>query len=416
MTDRDSEQMVIVSGSDLSIAWCSPIDGTVSPAAAAFTTPVPEQATQQGLDRWAPMLSGDVSVNFPPQPLDLIVVGAIRRQEVQLQPAGVLSQELLHAPAGVDPVVVQDQMDARRAWMAKSELLEQRQEEVAVLALRLHDQQIVAIDRECSGEVALAVLSRRHHELLLATQHPIPADARIQVDVDLVFEVGHLAGGEVMDDLEDSPQPVRFARVRPRPQNDRPGHAPARTEIAEHAGHSGHAHPHSRVLPQSLDEQLAGPGGTRPAVILWRDRHQLREGLSQVVVDLHQPIVAAAVAQPVLPERLEPARHAHRGGRHASQTRRDAMRSPTRFIQQHDPNPCPQSRVGGLAPFTSKSPLHPPRQSDYNASLHVGLLDGAPSTHRTTRRPFLVEPHTGINHLSLEEKITSGDPESRSAI
>ncbi len=211
--------MVIVSGSDLSIACCSPIDGTVSPAAAGFATQVPEDATHQVLDRCAPMVSGDVRVNFPPQPLDLIVVGAIRRQEVQLEPAGVLSQELLHAPAGVDPVVVQDQVDARRARMVKSEFLEQRQEKVAVLALRLHDQQIVAVDRECTGEVALAVLSRRHHELLLATQHPVPADARIQVDVDLVFEVGHLSSGEVMDDLEDSSQPARFARFRPRAQN-----------------------------------------------------------------------------------------------------------------------------------------------------------------------------------------------------
>jgi len=89
-----------------------------------------------------------------------------------------------------------------RARMVKSEFLEQRQEEVAVLCAPTG----TTADSwpstgECTSEVALAVLSRRHHELLLATQHPIPADARIQVDVDLVFEVSNLSSGEVMDDL-----------------------------------------------------------------------------------------------------------------------------------------------------------------------------------------------------------------------
>src|SRR5467141_3357356 len=159
MTVHDSESVDLLSSSDSSKAG-SPLGcGTVSPASVGLTAYVPEDAPHQVVDCFASVVSGDVCMHLPPHALDAVVLRAVRGQEVQHEPAGMLTQELLHASTGVNAVVVEDQVDTRRPPMPSLELLEERQEQVAVLALRLHDQQVRAVDRKRPGEIALAVLS-----------------------------------------------------------------------------------------------------------------------------------------------------------------------------------------------------------------------------------------------------------------
>src|SRR6266436_3507798 len=147
MTVHDSESVNSLSSSDASVAG-SPLGcGTVSPAAVCLTAYVPEDAPHQVVDCFASVVSRDVCMHLPPHAFDPVMLGAVRGQEVQHEPAGLLTQELLYASAGVNAVVVEDEMDARRPPMPPLELLEERQEQVAVLALRLHDQQVRAVDR-----------------------------------------------------------------------------------------------------------------------------------------------------------------------------------------------------------------------------------------------------------------------------
>src|SRR6266436_1170898 len=121
MTVHDSESVKVLSSSDSSMAG-SPLGcGTVSPTV-GLTAYVPENAPHQVVDGFASVVSRDVCMHLPPHPLDPVVLGAVRGQEVQHKPAGLLTQELLYASTGVNTVVVEDQVDARRPPMLSVEL------------------------------------------------------------------------------------------------------------------------------------------------------------------------------------------------------------------------------------------------------------------------------------------------------
>src|SRR5713101_5170738 len=123
MTVHDSESVNLLLCSDSSMAG-SPIGyGTVSPAAVSFTAYVPEDSPHQVVDGFASVVSRDVCVHFPPHALDAVVLRAVRGQEVQHEPAGMQTQELLDASTGVNAVGVEDQMDACRPPMLLLELL-----------------------------------------------------------------------------------------------------------------------------------------------------------------------------------------------------------------------------------------------------------------------------------------------------
>src|SRR5450756_454975 len=86
----------------------------------------------------------------------------------------------------VDDVVVDDEVDAARAW----KLLRQRDELLAEEAARLlevaHGVHAPGEDIEGAGNVELLVLARREDAPLVAAEHPVAADLRVLVDVDLV--------------------------------------------------------------------------------------------------------------------------------------------------------------------------------------------------------------------------------------
>src|SRR6266849_2994292 len=66
------------------------------------------QELRQGL---APMIAGDIGVEFSPQPLDPVVLRRVGRQKMQHDPtAELLGQRALHQRAGVDAVVVENHM------------------------------------------------------------------------------------------------------------------------------------------------------------------------------------------------------------------------------------------------------------------------------------------------------------------
>ena len=216
--------------------------------------------------------------------------------------------------------------------------------------------------------------------------------------------------------LPNGPQVTRLTGSGPGADDRRTSHVPARSENGEHAGHGGHAHARSGAVLRCLREQLAGLGRTRSSIRLRRCHHQFGQILPQVVVDLDLPVLTPAIGEPVFAERQVPARHPHGRRGHAPQARCDAVRAPAGLVEQHDRNPPSQSRVPGPVSLALQTPLHPARQPDYNASLHVGLQDGASQPRRKNPTTLFLEPHSVVNRLSAEEKITCRDPESQAFI
>src|SRR5262249_16263249 len=180
----------------------------------------------------------------------------------------VLCQVRLHPPTGVDAVVVEHEMDAPGPSVQEVKPLEQGYEQVAVLALGRDEHQVTPVDGEGAGDVPLGGLAGRDHVLLSGWQDPVAADARVEMDVDLVLEVGDLVGAQVTEDLPDRPETARLAGFGPGAEHDRTRHAPAGTQVVEHPGDRRDAHVDTGPATQRAGQRFAGPCRTRPAMVL----------------------------------------------------------------------------------------------------------------------------------------------------
>src|SRR5258705_10412061 len=110
MTDRDSEQVRLLSGCKARIACFPPMSGSGLSESGGLAAQVPADLPHQVADCFAAVVPGDVRMHLAPEPLDVVVVGTVRRQEVQSEPVAVLGKVGLNPPAGVDAVVVQQEM------------------------------------------------------------------------------------------------------------------------------------------------------------------------------------------------------------------------------------------------------------------------------------------------------------------
>src|SRR5262245_45426978 len=101
------------------------------------------------------MVAGDVGVHVLPEPLDAVLLGTVGRKEVQPDSSLGTFEISLHSQAAVDREVVEDEVDDPCLWMATLEFREQRKEEVGVLPLRRHEDQLAPICGKRSSDVAL---------------------------------------------------------------------------------------------------------------------------------------------------------------------------------------------------------------------------------------------------------------------
>ena len=97
---------------------------------------IPGHLTEKLLDRLTSVVTGDVRVDFAPKPFDVVVFGTIGWQEMKTEDPPCLPQVLLDPSAGVDAVVIQDQMDSSSPRMVSPKSFQQRQEQIAVLPKR----------------------------------------------------------------------------------------------------------------------------------------------------------------------------------------------------------------------------------------------------------------------------------------
>ena len=87
-----------------------------------------EHRDHQGVHRPVTVIAGDVGVQVLSQPLDSIVIRAVRREAVQLDLRAHLVQQLLDPRRLVDDIVVEDHVDHPRPRVRTPQRAEQVQE------------------------------------------------------------------------------------------------------------------------------------------------------------------------------------------------------------------------------------------------------------------------------------------------
>ena len=149
----------------------------------------------------AAVVTRHVVVQVFPEPLDAIVVGAVRRQEVELDPAGCgRLQGQLNLLAVMDAVVVENDVDPTSVPVRlRDEFVKEIQEQEAVLSVPFDPCELAGLGIESAGEVTLLVASRSADVLLLSGQRPLWPNLGIEVNVDFVEVHNDLARREVVN-------------------------------------------------------------------------------------------------------------------------------------------------------------------------------------------------------------------------
>ena len=110
------------------LGWYSG-SSTISFTSKPVSHPVHERA-----DGSAPVVPRDVGMQVTPEALDLVVVWAVRRQEVKLKDVAILGESALSLLALVNDVVVEDEVDAPGLGIRSAKPREEGNEAVRVLA------------------------------------------------------------------------------------------------------------------------------------------------------------------------------------------------------------------------------------------------------------------------------------------
>jgi len=82
--------------------------------------------------------------------------------------------------SSLNDVVVDDEVNASGFAVLRGDAKEQLNEEHAVLLRTVDPGHHIAVSGESASDVVLHVLARRHDAPLVAAQHPISTDARVE--------------------------------------------------------------------------------------------------------------------------------------------------------------------------------------------------------------------------------------------
>jgi hypothetical protein len=174
------------------------------------------QLGHQFVHALAAMVACDVSMQITPQPLNGVMLRAVRGQEVQLHFPLLGSDGLLGNWAGMNDVVVDNQVEELIRLELFPKLIHQQEEESGTLAGSADPEEVLAPAEDSPGDIALLLLSGGEDFFLSARQHPVGADFRIQVDVDFVLKQGDLIGRQRFDQLANVSQAALSFPGRPR--------------------------------------------------------------------------------------------------------------------------------------------------------------------------------------------------------
>src|ERR1700737_2061619 len=110
------------------------------------------------------MIAGDVSMEILPHAFNLVVVGAIRGQEMQFDLARQVSfQGSKDNIALMNAIVVTNQVQAARLRILATQTVQQVQKQITRFALSLNPDDHTGADIESASQVTLLVFAWREH-------------------------------------------------------------------------------------------------------------------------------------------------------------------------------------------------------------------------------------------------------------
>ena len=255
----------------------------------------------QLLDRLAPVVASHVRVQVEPDTLDPVVVRAVRWEEVKHDPVVELRQEALGLLAGVNDVIVQDEVDPLRVPVLADELPHELTEEVAGLGRPFHAGQLAGRCVEGTGDVALLVLPRGDDHASMSLGHPVASDLRVEMDVHLVLVEDRLLLGTTRRQTPQGPQNTLPSLAIPRAQHDRPWCLEARADGAQGTAHRAGSDSRQAASFRFQAQQLARPGRALPAKFGRYRRQQALQLDQEVSIDLGLAVEGPLVEQPLFP-------------------------------------------------------------------------------------------------------------------
>jgi hypothetical protein len=217
-----------------------------------------------------------VVVQIFPEPLDAIMVGAVRRQEVELNPGGCgRLQGQLDLLAVMDAVVVKNDVDATSVPVRlRHEFVKEIQEQEAVLPVPFDPCELAGLGIESAGEVTLLVASRSVDVLLLSGQRPLWPNLGVEMNVDFVEVHNDLARGEVVNQPLNGSQSPYATRSWPGAADGRFGPIQPNPQLSQEPTHCGDADANAGSFTEHQNEQFLCPRRTTVAMLLRRAFNQ----------------------------------------------------------------------------------------------------------------------------------------------
>src|SRR4051812_34604305 len=136
---------------------------------------------EQAVHRLAVVVACDVGVEVLPNTLDAVRVGAVRRQEVEQDASAQRVESAEGRACRVDGVVVEDDVDAPHVWsVALVQQFKEIAEQCGVLSRRARRVEYAGEDIERAGQIEFLVLAGGGNAALLAGEHPVAPDLRVE--------------------------------------------------------------------------------------------------------------------------------------------------------------------------------------------------------------------------------------------
>ena len=119
-----------------------------SPLAPAVVDEVAARVTQEQGQRAASMVASDVRMQVLPHPFDPVRIRAVGRQEVEADASSVSRERSRRCDAGVDDVVVEDDVDATCVGVLAGDEVEKVAEQRGALVLEARGVEGAGVDVE----------------------------------------------------------------------------------------------------------------------------------------------------------------------------------------------------------------------------------------------------------------------------
>src|SRR6266567_898006 len=393
MTDRDSGR----SGGNPKVAlWCGSAPAVVVDELASIG--------QEGGHGSASVVAGDIGVEVLPDTFDSVRVRTVGRQEVQDDMAAELLESAQRHCSLVNAVVVEDDVDTSSASIEDRDSSQQVAKQRSVLVGCTGADQLAGEYVQRTGKVELLVLAGREDLSLMTAQHPVTADLRVQMDVDLILEDDGFGGGCAVFQAPQFSQTSQPLVARPRAKHDRIRRTETSAEPSQSATHRADRNVNVPLPLHLQTEQFPRPGRSLPSEIRRRARQNRSQTSQKYVTCFAVAVAGPSVVQPCFTVAQEPGLDSRYAGRCHSQSQTYlSLPEPTSQLRHHK-KPKRRLGVSALASHhhqTTSLPAVHPRYPRFRHGVPPWL---SLATQRSQESPWLFNPSARF------------DPESRSVI